>query len=221
MEGSWDGKICENHWEWRQREGEVTAGCRLPICWFQTFVGPLHNPTKMSCISEALARNCSIDFEWCFLIGGYFRLCLSHYPSTHLCLFFMTDKTLFFSSRTWFTGKPVTENHFRVFLSAMASQQVHLSVEIQCVLANIMLMSALSEGLYISWVQCKSFTLYCQLHMQRVLTKCGGNEYKSESSHLNIKSKKNSVLVATLFIQSAITKANTTPPLILLKLIFF
>lgn len=44
----------------------------------------------------------------------------------------------------------MTENHFRVFLSAMASQQVHLSVEIQCVLANIMLMSALSEGLYIS-----------------------------------------------------------------------
>lgn len=92
----------------------------------------------------------------------------------------------------------------------MSSHPVHLSVEIQCVLANIMLVSALSNGLYISWVQCESFTLYCPLHMQRVLTKCGGNERESERSHLSLKSKKNSVFVAMLYIQSAITKANTS-----------
>lgn len=51
------------------------------------------------------------------------------------------NENTFFSSRTWFTGKPVTENQCRVFLFPMASHQVHLSVEIQCVFANIMLVS--------------------------------------------------------------------------------
>lgn len=63
-----------------------------------------------------------------------------------------------------------------VFLSPMPSHQV------QCVLANIMLVSELSDGLYISWVQCESFTLYCPLHMQRILTKCERNERESERS---------------------------------------